>query len=137
MTASTAVVAQPAATEPAEAKPAQVATVVQETAEDAAESISALDPGYGPLNVSETEFTPLEKPADAIDVLEVVKRIPIPSTKTDLVTEVSGQDNDIDSDNHNSSNVDRLNEAPIAPSIVRIPAPIINVTTENDGADPN
>jgi hypothetical protein len=87
------VVAEPAATEPAEAKPAQVATGVHEAAEVAAKSlsISELDRADGPLKVSKAEFAPLENSAGAIDVLEIVKRIPIPSAKTYLVTEVSGE----------------------------------------------
>ncbi len=129
------VVTESAVIEPVEAKTTPVVTVpnVQARTDVAAESVSTsvLDREYDPLQVSEAEFTQLQKPAHAEDVLQVVKRIPIPSTKTDLVTEVSDDDSE-----HGGGNVEVFDEATIAASIVRNQAAVINVTTEASGPKP-
>ncbi len=123
-------VSEPAVTVTTETKPAQIAVdpPVRDSAEVAAESASSsvLDRRFDQRNVSEANLQSLEQAADTEDVLATVNRIPIPSFKTELITEVTDSVN----------NIDVLDQAPMEPSIVRTPPAVIDVRTEATGQQP-
>lgn len=128
--ASESVVGESAVTAPTETKPAQITVVplVRDNAEVATESVpsTVLDPESDQRKVSEAKLRSLEQPADTEEVLATVNRIPIPSFKTELITEVSDS----------VANTEVQEEASTEPSIVRAPPAVLNATTEANDLNP-